>query len=169
MDFGEPLVIAFLGTTWSTDDLVVNYSGESRKSLSSVFIIGVIVVKEIRTLLKKTPVYPRYIRLMARRVTDGSTRLNILKTFPTFEAHGWGLYPARAALTIQSINQVVPGLRKLALIPDRHENFKNELTRTFPTSSAAQGLLSSLFNHYGSDKSSIHNYHETYCQILKNH
>jgi hypothetical protein len=104
----------------------------------------------------------------SRKVTEGRTKLNILRTFPMFEAHGWGLYPIRAKLTIQSVNQVVPALASFASKSEENKNFENFLlTAIASKDTASEAKLSELFRSYGSDKSTTHNYHKIYHYLLK--
>jgi hypothetical protein len=41
-----------------------------------------------KNLLKKTPLFLLYKKIQSCRVHNGRTSLNVLKTFPIFEAHG---------------------------------------------------------------------------------
>jgi hypothetical protein len=57
-------------------------------------------MRKLKSFLLETLVFKIYLKYKNRQVTDGLTKINILKTFPLFEAHGWGLYPIRAKLTM---------------------------------------------------------------------
>ena len=107
-------------------------------------------------------------RLQSRKVTEGSTKLNILRAFPMYEAHGWGLYPIRAQLTIQSVNQVVPALARFASRSEENKKFEGFLLKAIASEdNAEETKLSELFKSYGSDKSTTHNYYKIYNCLLK--
>ena len=106
--------------------------------------------------------------LKSRKVTEGSTKLNILRTFPMYEAHGWGLYPIRAQLTIQSVNQVIPALARFASRSEENKKFESFLLKALASEdNAGESKLSKLFKSYGSDKSTTHNYYKIYNCLLK--
>ena len=108
------------------------------------------------------------LRLKSRQVTEGTTNLNILQTFPMYEAHGWGLYPIRAKLTIQSVKQVVPALARFASQSDENKKFESFLLKAIASEDNAEETnLSELFKSYGSDKSTVHNYYKIYNCLLK--
>ena len=111
--------------------------------------------------------YRSYVnKRRAKRVTEGSTSLNILKSFPLFETNGWGYYPIRAQLTIECINQTIPALAVLATIQPRHEEFRRELTDRMSQSDPSFDRLAQLFTAKGSDKSVKHDYHRIYATLL---
>src|SRR5688572_3863644 len=72
----------------------------------------------IKSLAKQVPL----VRSTKKAIVDlihgdpwvGSTKLNVLTTFPMFIPGGWGNYKDRASLTIQTINQTIPFLQSLA-------------------------------------------------------
>ena len=108
------------------------------------------------------------IRMKSRKVTEGTTKLNILRAFPMYEAHGWGLYPIRAKLTIQSVNQVVPALARFASQSEENKKFESFLLKAIASEDNAEEInLSELFKSYGSDKSTTHNYYKIYSCLLK--
>ena len=98
-------------------------------------------------------------------VENGVSVFNTLKTFPLFETQGWGLYGARAKLTVQSVNQVVPALAEFCSETQDARVFQ-ELLLGFIGQDVSGGRLSSLFDEYGSDKASTHNYHLIYAGLL---
>lgn len=102
------------------------------------------------------------------RIFGGNTRLNILKTFPMFVAHGWGLYQVRSQLTIKSINQLVPALAELCKNTRDNASFRSQLMTAFEDhESASQARLKSLFDSYGSDKGTKHDYYRLYSLLLE--
>ena len=102
------------------------------------------------------------------RVFGGKTKLNILKAFPMFVAHGWGLYKDRANLTIKSINQVIPALGQFCENNIDNESFKLDLMAAFEqTENDNQARLKELFDQYGSDKGTKHDYYRLYSFILE--
>jgi len=134
-----------------------------------MILVVIIFYKNEKTmivnLIKKTKFY-KFLRFYkSRRVYEGKTSLNILKKFPLFEAHGYGLYPIRAKLTIQSINQVVPALSNFSYETAENLKFYEEINN-YLTSDIKRTTLGDLFTHYGSDKATAHNYHLVYNGIL---
>ena len=115
-----------------------------------------------------SPFLLRYNKYRNLKLTEGKTSLNILQTFPLFEACGWGLYPIRSSLTIQSINQVIPALASFANLSKRHLVFENELITLIDSKSALKDDLSKLFIKHGSDKASRHDYYKVYGELLNN-
>ena len=120
----------------------------------------------IKKFLKKIFLYELYKKKRGERVTHGKTKLNILKTFPLFESHGWGLYPIRAKLTIKCINQLVPALSSFCNESTENRLFQKEI-QTYFSKSPETEQLGKLFNKYGSDKATTHNYYLLYASILK--
>ena len=133
-------------------------------------------MKKIKKIIKKIPflyefvffITKPYRNYINRKVYIGETKLNILQTFPIFEAHGWGLYPIRSKLTIQCINQMMPALAKISWQSPDNINFKNELTSYLEEKEIEDDIkFANLFTKYGSDKASLHNYHALYNRLLK--
>jgi len=104
-------------------------------------------------------------KLTEYRISHKNKKINVLKTFPLFESHGWGNKSKRTKLTIQSINQVIPGLSKFTFLSEENRNFKKQIEK-FLVTTAEKEVLANLFNKYGSDKSNQHNYHLIYSSIL---
>ncbi len=106
------------------------------------------------------------------RVVDGlrgqTTTLNVLRTFPLFVPFSAGGYRDRAALTIQTIDQVFPFLCRFC------ERLHGRLAepqpiRDVPVSTgekASVARLKELLDHHGSDKARDHDYHYLYGTIL---
>jgi len=108
-----------------------------------------------------------YLRIKSRKITEGKSCINILKKFPMYEARGFGLYKIRAKLTIQSINQVIPALAGFKKKIQKNEDFKDELLKVLKKEDDILDLqLKELFNKYGSDKASTHNYYKIYSYLL---
>ena len=122
-------------------------------------------MKKLKSILLETLIFKIYLKYKSRLVTDGLTKINILKTFPLFEAHGWDLYPIRAKLTIQSINQVIPSLSEFAELNNENIEFKLKVLG-FLKNQEYKEKLGELFNFHGSDKATIHNYYLIYSSIL---
>lgn len=108
------------------------------------------------------------LTLPNRRANHRRTKINILNSFPIFEARGMGNYPMRAKLTIQSANQTLPALSRFTTQQETNKAFENLLIKV---SSSIDGdddkRLSELFRRYGSDKSTTHNYYKIYSFLLK--
>lgn len=128
--------------------------------------------EQLKNFIKSNEMLFRFaqfiIRMKSREVTEGTTKLNILRAFPMYEAHGWGLYPIRAKLTIQSVNQVVPALARFASQSEENKKFESFLLKAIASEDNAEEInLSELFKSYGSDKSTTHNYYKIYSCLLK--
>ena len=104
-------------------------------------------------------------KLTEYRITHKNKKINVLKSFPLYEALGWGEKSIRTKLTIQSINQILPGLSKFVIFNKANENFKKEIEK-FLNNTPEKEKLGNLFTKYGSDKSTNHNYHLIYSSIL---
>ena len=108
------------------------------------------------------------LRLKSRKVTEGSTKLNILRAFPMYEALGFGLYPTRAKLTIQCVNQVPPALARFTCQSEENKKFESIFLKAIASEDSAEAAnLSELFKRYGSDKSTPHKYYKIYNCLLK--
>lgn len=101
---------------------------------------------------------------------EGRTSLNILETFPAFVPNSWGLYTARAPLTVKAINQTLPALEKLTLYKSRSSLRPEPIDAFLAESSSVDGSkrLGNLLVNHGSDKSTIHNYHLVYDKLIGN-
>lgn len=97
-----------------------------------------------------------------RRVYKGTTSINILETFPGFVANGWGYYPIRSKLTILSVNQVIPALKVFVRARPQDIVFSEDITALYRSSLLQCEPLGKLFNKYGSDKASRHDYYMLY-------
>ena len=98
----------------------------------------------------------------------GTTRINILTTFPLYAPNSAGPYRVRAPLAIQSINRVFPLLSTLAETATGTAVAAKPL-ESFPLTDddrTATARLAALFRKYGSDKSTTHNYHLLYGPLL---
>jgi hypothetical protein len=97
------------------------------------------------------------------------TVTNMIESFPSFAPNSAGKYKARARLTISSINSVFPAILNL-----QTELLKSSLEVFTPEQFAIEisekdiqvEHLEELFNKYGSDKATIHDYHKIYAAIL---
>ena len=118
----------------------------------------------IKQFLKNSKIY-KIIRGMRRDpVRKGLTKLNILETFPLFEVLGWGLYPIRAKLTIQSINETLPALSTFCKVKNKNKQFTLSLKEFLKTGNQST-KLGELFTKHGSDKAT-NNYDLVYQGIL---
>jgi hypothetical protein len=128
-----------------------------------------VLVNISKKLLKKIPLFV-YLR---RQLWSHSNRkdyfatLNIHKTFPAFLPSSSGETKNLTNLTVQSINQTFPLIESLLAslsidIPiisvDEFSKRANNLQPSME--------LKILFDQYGSDKASIHNYHLVYGAVL---
>tara|TARA_Y200000002_G_C22679099_1_gene663263 strand:+ start:1589 stop:2449 length:861 start_codon:yes stop_codon:yes gene_type:complete len=127
-------------------------------------------MQKIKNLLKKTFLYKQVRYFLDRRVYKGKTKINILETFPSFVSNGWGLYPIRAKLTVQSINQVIPGLSSLSELNEKKVSKINtiDVDDILKKESDDFKKLRDLFNEYGSDKATTHDYYKLYASLFPN-
>jgi len=98
----------------------------------------------------------------------GTTRINILTTFPLYAPNSAGTYRDRSSLAIQSINRVFPLLSTLAETATGTTVTARPL-ESFPLTDderTASERLAALFRKHGSDKSTTHNYHLLYGPLL---
>lgn len=127
-------------------------------------------VGDLKNWLKK---FPPIVKIK-RRIwagfdpANGTTTLNVLSTFPLYAPNSAGRYKDRAALTLQTINQVFPFLCALS------ERLNGRLTEVediagIPKTEQEKQAVSTLkerLDFYGSDKANNHNYHHLYGSIL---
>ena len=131
-------------------------------------------MQKLKKLIKKNLILYKFIKFIINpytkyinnKIYKGNTKLNILKAFPIFEAHGWGTYPMRSKLTIQCINQIFPALAKISSESHRNIEFREKLTKSLKEKDNDL-KFAKLFTKYGSDKASVHNYHILYDRLLK--
>ena len=122
-----------------------------------------------REQLKQFPVLVRLKRRLCSEAYDsiGSTRLNVLSTFPSYFLNSAGKYDDRARLTIQGINQLFPALSSLSETV-RGKTLPIEDVTQIPRASHEIDAITALkerLDFYGSDKAH-HRYHELYGTIL---
>lgn len=97
----------------------------------------------------------------------GTTRVPVLRSFPSFIPYSAGTYAERAPLTLQAINDIFPALESLACCIGRDIIAEDIRTAAFsPNATYVVEELGSLFDRHGSDKTK-HGYHLLYGSILK--
>ncbi|HEY1797855.1 MAG TPA: class I SAM-dependent methyltransferase [Stellaceae bacterium] len=102
------------------------------------------------------------------RMTN-SQKLKTITDFPLFAPASAGSYAQRASLTKEAINQIFPFLVDMIEFPGRQSPPMPLPIEEFvvaSTEKTAIAELKQLFDHYGSDKSTAHNYHLLYGSIL---
>jgi hypothetical protein len=122
-----------------------------------------------KNLVKTIPIFVFVVRkLRLYNNSRGSfVKLNVLKSFPAFRPSSGGKSKVLANLTIQSINQTFPLIESLLASMKIHipiisiEEFSKQANSHRPSME-----LKVLFDQYGSDKSSTHNYHLIYGTVL---
>jgi hypothetical protein len=114
---------------------------------------------------RKGPLH-RLKRSLNRRLH--SRDIMLLRSFPSFAPNSRGDYASRAKIAVDGANGTFPRLVQLIHTfdggldcPTPIESFDNS-----EPALAAAGRLQLLFNKYGSDKSSSHDYHHLYGSIL---
>lgn len=107
------------------------------------------------------------IHLKNLKVTEGKTRLNILRALPMYEVTGWGLYSIRAKLTIQCANQTFPALARFTAKSLKNKKFEGFLLKAIASrDNAKEAKLSELFKRYGSDKYAARDYCKIYNYLI---
>lgn len=125
---------------------------------------------KIKKFFKAIPLAVRVKRTISS-VLNGSfgiTRLNLIQTFPLFTPRSSGRYHDRAALTIESINQVFPLFSSFAKVISKSEISikKIESLSKDPNNLFSSKSLKKILDEYGSDKANRHKYHHVYGAIL---
>tara|TARA_B100001989_G_C24539211_1_gene466497 strand:- start:1277 stop:2131 length:855 start_codon:yes stop_codon:yes gene_type:complete len=121
-----------------------------------------ILKRFIKKVLLKSSLINRIYNLMQINILD----INV--TFPTFKPYSSGSYDLISKLTILSINQVIPALNLFVNANDQNNLFRNNLEKKLIIPTSFKKKLGELFKYYGSDKSSVHDYHNLYGELLKN-
>ena len=99
----------------------------------------------------------------------GYSQINLLKEFPIFRPNMGGDYPVKAEITSESIRNTFPFLTRLSQSVG-HPKLETIDCADYAEDSEANAAalrLQQLFDLYGSDKSTLHNYHWLYGAILK--
>ena len=128
---------------------------------------------KIKARLKK---FPKLV-MLKRRLWDilnigghrGKSSIDLTAAFPLFRPCSAGVYKDRAALTTQSINQLIPSLQLLLnsfSLKSVEIEILDELL-TEPDQKANANDLKMLLDFHQSDKASTHNYFFLYSDILK--
>lgn len=125
---------------------------------------------KLKRWLKKFPLLVKLKRSIWSRISGaaGTSKLDILSTFPLYVPYTGGTYRDKAQLAIQAINQVFPLLSELSKTASGNpRSVKNiaEFPRTGDEREAASKLKERL-DFYGSDKANDHNYHHLYGVLL---
>lgn len=126
------------------------------------------IIYFLKYCFRKSPTYKLYVNYLFNRANKGRTKINILQAFPGFVANGYGSYKLRSKLTILSINQIIPAFNLFVNISNQNSLFKNDLEKKINSSTDFKNKLGKLFKHYGSDKSTSHDYQNLYGEILSN-
>ena len=125
-------------------------------------------INKSKKLLKTIPllVYVRR-KLWSYHNRDHFTKLDIRKSFPAFGPSSSGINKDLANLTIQSINQTFPLIESLLASLSIEIPIISVDEFSKQVNSQQQSMdLKILFNQYGSDKASKHNYHLIYGAVL---
>ena len=104
----------------------------------------------------------------------GNSKINILNSFPSYSPNSSGKYTQKAKITIETINNLpsslnffLENLYSSSITKDECLEDPKLFAEVNDVNDISQEL-SILFNKYGSDKSSKHNYHFFYAYFLKN-
>ncbi|MEM9435425.1 MAG: hypothetical protein AAGA15_00170 [Pseudomonadota bacterium] len=97
----------------------------------------------------------------------GTTRLNLLKSFPLFSPYSGGSYQMRAPLAQQAINDLVPALHALQdEVGTTAVEVLSDVQYAELYGAGEAEKLALLMNQNGSDKATTHGYYKVYASIL---
>ena len=96
------------------------------------------------------------------------TNYKIVNELAVFSPNSTGSLKARGGLALQSAQQTFPLICSLIEAIPQSLIAPRPIETLFPVDANSTGTreLAALFNHYGSDKSSVHNYHLLYAPLL---
>lgn len=124
------------------------------------------ILSFLKSSLRK--LIPFKLFLLSLKYKTSRNVIHILDTFPSFAPASPGAYKIKSKLTILSINQIIPAFNLLVdEVTNENKLFKNELEKKISISTSFKKKLGEIFAYYGSDKSSAHNYHYLYGEILR--
>lgn len=111
-----------------------------------------------------------HLVIVKEHPTRSKSRLNLLREFPAFSPHSDGRYIQRSRVAMEAVNEIFPSL--VELIGTTSEDSPSgiglhEFLEEYPADDVDVELLTDLFNEFGSDKASVHNYQYLYAAILK--
>ena len=127
---------------------------------------------ELKELLKRSSLLVKAVRWEREWVQTiyGGVRTNwqIVKELAAFSPNSGGSLRARGGLTLQSAQQTFPLICSLIGANAQSLASPQPIETMFPgqADSGDTRELAALFNRYGSDKSSTHNYHLLYAPLL---
>jgi hypothetical protein len=98
----------------------------------------------------------------------GTSKLDLLSTFPLYAPYTGGKYRDKATLTIQALSRTLPLLSELSKAASGNLQSPEDIVRFAKTDNerAAARTLKEKFDFYGSDKANEHNYHHLYGTLL---
>lgn len=134
----------------------------------------------LKRQLKKVPGLARLRRLVSRKFDEISKRIDeykhrdeisTIRRFPMFVPNSTASYEDLMHLTVASAHQTFPFMVQLIECTRGASFCEPASIEDFPNSDKARSTataikLEQLFNKYGSDKSTSHNYHHLYGMIL---
>src|SRR5262245_6768000 len=122
----------------------------------------------LRELLKRNRLLLYAVRSAREWAGGGRTNYEIFNKLATFRPNSAGSLQALTALTLQSAQQTFPLICSLIGATSQSPIEPRPIESIFPAQADSNGTqeLAALFNRYGSDKSSAHNYHLLYAPLL---
>jgi hypothetical protein len=101
---------------------------------------------------------------------ENQVQVNLYQLLALFVPNSAGDSKALLRLTLQAVSQTFPLLSHLLGVVGRAKLSPVRIEQLFTDAQgkAAADVLKLLFNKFGSDKSTAHNYHHLYGEILKN-
>ena len=124
----------------------------------------------LRELLKRSSLLVNIVTFGKKVFRHKWVRTNyeIVNELIAFAPNSEGSFRAIGDLTIQSAQQTFPLICSLVEGVSRSLITPQPIETLFPTQASSNGTaeLAALFNQYGSDKSSAHDYHLVYAPLL---
>ena len=139
------------------------------------------MIKTIKNFAKKIP----FLLTFKRKIFDifdlndkenplyGSTRLNVLTSFQAYTPNSSGKYSEKANLTIETINNFPSTLNSFIENLEKSSIIKDDLLEEPEIFAEKNDVihiadeLAQIFNKFGSDKSTTHNYQFLYSYFLR--
>jgi hypothetical protein len=169
---------------WAPTHLSLTSSGPTRtpsRASEDAVSTGALRHVSLREALKRSNLLVNAVRSTRRlrykikagyEIVRGALRTNykIVNDLAAFSPDSTpdGAFRARADLTIQSAQQTFPLILSVAKAVSRSVISPQPIEALFPIGASSDGSaqLAASFVHYGSDKSTVHDYHLVYAALL---
>lgn len=120
-------------------------------------------MKIVKRYIANTKIFNIYLKF--KKIFDFSI-INILKEFSLFSPASAGNYKSKAMLTIDNINSHLDSFYSLIQEKTFDESLVEQFSNYRESKTDSTSALKEAYDKFGSDKSSIHDYHMIYSIIL---